>query len=160
MPKSLSQLLTRIGLPTDIASLIGPMILAVVTAVALIGGLVTGSSQSPIGPGLSSALGIVHETQQPPADVEQRDNLENEKEIRWSRYQREDAQQSVRVFFQAGTPTCYGQRATVTETERTVTIRVYEGTVPGAPDSCTADAMYASLLVELDAPLGNRRLLK
>jgi hypothetical protein len=66
----------------------------------------------------------------------------------------------MRVYFLAGTPTCYGVHATATETADAVTVRLQEGLLPEAANRrCTANGVLAAIDVDLDAPVGDRRVL-
>ena len=75
----------------------------------------------------------------------------------WSRATDDDA---VNVNFTSGTDTCYGVHATVVETEQTVTVDLQGGTLPGAVDrACIMIALFGTLEVPLQAPLGDRQVL-
>lgn len=75
----------------------------------------------------------------------------------WSRAATEDA---VAVNFTSGTDTCYGVHATVHETPDTVTVDLQGGTLPEAVDrACIMIALFGTLDVPLQAPLGDRRVL-
>lgn len=86
-----------------------------------------------------------------------RDDLTDEKTVEWTRYE-EVSDTEIRVYFVAGTPDCYGTRATVSETAATITIAVIEGVIPGAPDECALIARQASLLVRTSSPIGDRTI--
>lgn len=67
---------------------------------------------------------------------------------------------SLRVYFVAGTPSCYGVHATTTETPDAVTVHLSEGLLPEAADRlCSAKAVLGATTVTLDAPLGDRAVL-
>ena len=66
----------------------------------------------------------------------------------------------VRVFFNGATPTCHGWQAEVSENAVAVTIKLYEGALPGAPTDCSAEGVRGSLVVDLEKPLGNRLVLQ
>ena len=66
----------------------------------------------------------------------------------------------VRVFFNGATPTCHGWQAEVSENAVAVTIKLYEGGLPGAPTDCSAEGVRGSLVVDLEKPLGNRLVLQ
>jgi hypothetical protein len=75
----------------------------------------------------------------------------------WSRATRPDA---VAVHFTSGTPECYGAHATVTETPESVTVDLLVGTRADAVDrACIMIALFGTLDVPLQAPLGDRALL-
>ena len=57
-----------------------------------------------------------------------------------------------------GNPSCYGVRAEVRESAAAVTIATLSGSVPDGPDVCAAIAVETSLLVSLDAPVGQRKV--
>jgi hypothetical protein len=74
----------------------------------------------------------------------------------WSRV----AEDRIAVNFQIGSPECYGVDASVTETDATVTVELRAGTRPEAVGRmCTMIAVFGTLEVPLQAPLGNRQVL-
>jgi hypothetical protein len=87
-----------------------------------------------------------------------RTDLSQERAVDWQRYELID-EHRIRVFFSAGSKSCYGTRAVVEETESTVEIAVIEGRLPGAPDVCTLIARQASILVETSQPVGDREVI-
>jgi hypothetical protein len=75
----------------------------------------------------------------------------------WSRATDENA---VAVNFTSGTPACSGVHATVEETADTVTVDLRGGTLPEAVGRmCIMLAVFGTLEVPLQAPLGDRRVL-
>lgn len=76
----------------------------------------------------------------------------------WSRATTDDA---VAVNFTSGTPACSGVHATAVETADTVTVDLRGGTLPEAVGRmCIMLAVFGTLEVPLQAPLGNRRVLR
>ena len=66
----------------------------------------------------------------------------------------------VNVNFTSGTDTCYGVHATVQETSETVTVELRSGTLPEAVGRpCILIALFGTLEVPLQEPLGDRRVL-
>ena len=75
----------------------------------------------------------------------------------WSRAATADA---VAVNFTSGTPACSGVHATAVETTDTVTVDLRGGTLPEAVGRmCIMLAVFGTLEVPLQAPLGDRRVL-
>jgi uncharacterized membrane protein len=71
----------------------------------------------------------------------------------WSRAAGDNA---INVNFTSGTDTCYG----VQETGQTVTVDLQGGPLPEAIDrACIMIALFGTLEVPLEAPLGDRRVL-
>lgn len=91
-------------------------------------------------------------------DEVQRDDLENEHVIEWQRYEQVSDTQ-IRVFFTTGSPRCYGARAVVEESAETVEIATIEGTLPDAPEVCTLEARFVSMLVETQNVIGDREVI-
>ena len=75
----------------------------------------------------------------------------------WSRAADDNA---INVNFTSGTDTCYGVHAAVQETEESVTVDLQGGTLPEAVDrACIMIALFGTLEVPLEAPLGDRQVL-
>jgi hypothetical protein len=75
----------------------------------------------------------------------------------WSRAATDNA---VNVNFTSGTDTCYGAHATARETGETVTVELQGGTLPEAVNrACIMIALFGTLEVPLQAPLGDRQVL-
>lgn len=75
----------------------------------------------------------------------------------WSRAGTDNA---VAVNFTSGTDACYGVHATVAETPDTVTVDLQGGMLPEAVDkACIMIALFGTLDVPLQAPLGDRQVL-
>lgn len=89
----------------------------------------------------------------------QRNDLSNERAVDWQRYEVVD-ETNIRVFFSAGSKSCYGTRALVEETFETIEIAVLEGSFPGAPDVCTLIAREASILAETSQPVADREVIQ
>ena len=67
---------------------------------------------------------------------------------------------AVAVNFTTGTDSCYGVHATVQETPETVTVDLQGGTLPEAVNrACIMIALFGTLDVPLQAPLGDRTVL-
>ncbi|MEU9805864.1 hypothetical protein [Mycobacterium sp. NPDC050853] len=67
---------------------------------------------------------------------------------------------AVIVHFTSGTPQCHGVHATVHETDDAVEIALRGGTPPEAVDKmCIMIALQGSLVVPLESPLRDRRVL-
>jgi hypothetical protein len=75
----------------------------------------------------------------------------------WSRVGNSDA---VAVHFTVGPPECYGVHATVQETTESVTVELRSGTPPEAVGRmCTMIALFGTLDMPLQSPLGDRQVL-
>jgi hypothetical protein len=75
----------------------------------------------------------------------------------WSRAANDDA---VAVHFTLGPPECYGVHANVRETTETVTVELRSGAPPEAVGRmCIMIALFGTLKVPLQAPLGDRQVL-
>ena len=79
----LSKFGINVGLNAQNVHLIG----AILAVLAVVGSAVGIVSATPVGDELSSAMGIVHKTRQQPSDVEARNDLKNERQVKWSGYQ-------------------------------------------------------------------------
>jgi hypothetical protein len=75
----------------------------------------------------------------------------------WSRVGAGDV---LALHFTTGTPECYGVTATVHETAEDVTVELRGGTRPDAAGrACIAIALFGTLEVPLQSPIGDRRVL-
>ncbi|UIZ91530.1 hypothetical protein JZY91_07125 [Corynebacterium sp. CNCTC7651] len=75
----------------------------------------------------------------------------------WDRWERvEGNPNAVRIFYTAGVPECSGEYVQVRESPTAVNITLYSGAPKGGPDACIALAVGRSMVVTLEAPLGNR----
>jgi hypothetical protein len=75
----------------------------------------------------------------------------------WSRLGTDDA---VAVHFTLGSPDCYGVHTTVHETTEAVTVELRGGSLPEAVGRvCTMIAVFGTLHVPLQNPLGDRTVL-
>jgi hypothetical protein len=75
----------------------------------------------------------------------------------WSRLGSEN---TVAVYFTIGSPDCYGVHATARETADTVTVELRSGALPEAVGRvCTMIAVFGTLHVPLQNPLGDRTVL-
>lgn len=92
-----------------------------------------------------------------PPDVEPRDDITDAKDLAWSSYERVTARQ-LRFHFAAGSPECFGIRVVVEETYDVVRVGLQQGELSSAPRPCPALGLIGSVLVDLDSPLGSRRV--
>ncbi|WP_225725544.1 MULTISPECIES: hypothetical protein [unclassified Nocardia] len=73
---------------------------------------------------------------------------------------RKVAEDKIAVNFQVGAPECYGVDASVTETDKAVTVELRSGTRADATGRmCTMIAVFGTLELPLKSPLGNRQVL-
>lgn len=87
------------------------------------------------------------------------EELTAERPVEWYDYQTV-SDTSIQLFFFAGSEHCYGVRSQVHETPERIEVAVIEGELPDAPDVCTLEAREATLVVELDAPIGQRDVVE
>ncbi|WP_072689628.1 hypothetical protein [Rhodococcus marinonascens] len=74
----------------------------------------------------------------------------------WSRTDSDN----IAIHFVTGTPECYGAYATATETDTSVTISLRTGALPESADKmCILVAVFATMEIELQTPLGNRQVI-
>lgn len=92
------------------------------------------------------------------SDDAHRDDLTEERVIEWDRHE-VVSDTELRVFFLAGSEECYGVRSVVEETQTEIHVAVIEGVLPDSPDVCTMEARNASLLVETDQPIDDRKIV-
>ncbi|WP_228789015.1 hypothetical protein [Nocardia puris] len=70
------------------------------------------------------------------------------------------ADDRIAVNFQMGAPECFGIDATTTETDEAVTVALRSGTrADGVGKMCVMIAVFATLEIPLDRPLGDRAVL-
>lgn len=75
----------------------------------------------------------------------------------WSRLANGDA---LALYFTVGSPECSGVHANVSETSETVAVEFRSGTLPEAVGRmCTMIAVFGSVDVPLQNPLGDRQVL-
>jgi hypothetical protein len=75
----------------------------------------------------------------------------------WSRV---GTDRAVAVHFTSGTPACNGVHATTQETADAVTVKLTGGSLPAvAGRMCIMLAVTGTLVVPLESPLGDRRVL-
>lgn len=66
----------------------------------------------------------------------------------------------ITVQFTAGAPECYGVHAEVQETADIVAVKLRSGVLPEAVGrACTMIAVFGTLTLELDSPVGNRAVV-
>lgn len=92
------------------------------------------------------------------ADDEQRTDTSDQRAVEWERYETVN-DDTVRVFYLGGTEECYGYHAQTTESNDEVHIAIVEGYLSDAPEACPDLGREASMLVKLDAPLGDRTVV-
>jgi len=94
----------------------------------------------------------------PPPDSVQRHDLRNESLQQWRRHEIV-SENSIRVFFAAGTRSCYGNRVVLKETSEEVQIAIIEGTVPEHPGMCTLNALLTSFLLHTEKAIAGRKIV-
>lgn len=70
------------------------------------------------------------------------------------------AEDRIAIHFETGVPECYGVDATTTADDSAVTVELRSGSRADAVDKmCVMMAVFGTLEIQLDAPLGDRRVL-
>lgn len=75
----------------------------------------------------------------------------------WEHYEKV-SDGTLRVFYLGGVEKCYGNHAQVHETDTQVEIAIVSGYLPTAPEFCEDLGRSASMIVQLDSPLGDREV--
>ncbi|AQQ15579.1 hypothetical protein CGLAU_08120 [Corynebacterium glaucum] len=94
------------------------------------------------------------------SDITPNRSIKQAQETAWSKWEKVEGSNAVRIFYTTGTPECYGQYADVEETDTEVKVRLYSGALPNAPEACIAIALEGSMVVPLKAPLGDRKVVQ
>lgn len=76
--------------------------------------------------------------------------LEYENIIDWTDY-KVTGEHEITFTTLTGTPRCYDVRAEVVEKDGVMNVALVEGTIPGAPDACTAEARIEKVKVKTKA---------
>lgn len=98
--------------------------------------------------------------EQTPQQVDEAPELVGESQATWEGYE-ELSETELEIMFYSGNPSCYGVRSVVEEDAEEVRIATISGRLPEAEDQpCTQEALYVSLLVELEEPLGDRDVVE
>ena len=105
---------------------------------------------------LVAALGAGTAQAADPAGTPAPGDLTDVHPVAWDQWQKLSAT-SIRVWAWTGSPVCAGLTAQVAETGTIVTITTFEGTRPGA-ELCPAIAAHTPVDIQLDSPLGLRRV--
>lgn len=130
-----------------------------IAAVLLSAGILTGCASTT---GVTMSPSHSNDDPPPPArisDEAPHEDLSDERQIEWSDVEIVD-DHSVRIFFDAGTNSCYGYRTDVVESVDTVTVKLFEGMIPSSESlpGCTMEARATSMLVETVEPIENREI--
>lgn len=91
-------------------------------------------------------------------DVESREDLENERVGSWTAHEIVD-DSTIRVFFIGGDPKCFGSRAMVEESPSEIKIAVIHGSIPQAPENCTAVGASNAITVETEDKINERDIV-
>lgn len=138
---------------------------ACLTASLVLGLLAAGSATSVAQPGDSSSTPVITTLAERPVSeattpfvddpliVDSRaQSIES-----WSRLPDD---RTLAVHFTSGSPECYGVHADVQETADIVAVKLRSGVLPAAVGrACTLIAVYGTLTINLDAPVGNRAVV-
>lgn len=89
--------------------------------------------------------------------LESRDDMTQLTPVRWFTPEA-FSPTTIRVAFWTGVPQAYGVNARVFESATEVRIELHQGIIPGAPEWVTQQGLRATVVVGLDAPLGDRTL--
>lgn len=134
----------------------GLSVSALLCSGALLGCASEGSPDTPVS--TTSVSTQPEESEVADIDDTPRNDLSQERAVDWQRYELVDGN-TLRVFFSAGSTSCFGTRAVAQETDEAVEIAVIEGRFHGAPDVCTLIARQASILVETSQPVEVREVI-
>jgi hypothetical protein len=113
-------------------------------------------------PAVPAAADLTSPPEVPPGGVEFTDNpdIVDPQPIRVESWSRTADDHAVAVHFTLGPAECYGVHATTRETTETVTVELRSGTPPEAVGRmCIMIALFGTLDVPLQQPLGDRRVL-
>ena len=94
------------------------------------------------------------------SDITPNRSIKQAQETAWSKWEKVEGSNAVRIFYTTGAPECYGQYTDVEETDTEVKVRLYSGALPNAPEACIAIALEGSMVVPLKAPLGDRKVVQ
>lgn len=136
-------------------------LLMAITAVAITAGCTACAGESrgdSTATRLTPGPTVTMATQPSNSDVQQRNDLRDERLTSWDSYQIV-SERSIRVYFWSSDLKCAGSRATVAEDATTVRISLFTGTLPDAPIACPADAVQVSLLLTTHDPIGTRSVV-
>jgi hypothetical protein len=76
--------------------------------------------------------------------------MQDERIANWIEY-RVTGEHEITFTVITGTPSCYDVRAEVVEKNGTLKVALVEGTILGAPDGCTEEALYKDVKVKTKA---------
>jgi hypothetical protein len=94
-----------------------------------------------------------------PSPVVPSSGLENERAVRWQGAEIGKDGRSLTLTWWTGAPACVGlDHVDVAYGSKTVTVTLYEGTVPGS-DACIEIAVFASTTVGLDQAVDGRTVM-
>lgn len=93
-----------------------------------------------------------------PIDELPHDNLVNPQEWSWNTWE-PVSDNVIRIHYSAGVRACYGEYVEAEETADSVTVRLFTGSLPDGAEACTMQLVPLSMLVHLDSPLGERKVL-
>ena len=112
--------------------------------------LALGSSALAV-PGASAATPSDSPSSQVPSqDDENFKFMQDERIANWIEY-RVTGEHEITFTVITGTPSCYDVRAEVVEKNGTLKVALVEGTILGAPDGCTEEALYKDVKVKTKA---------
>jgi len=99
----------------------------------------------------------VHGSYPPPKETVQRHDLTHEELVDFKHHIL--SENSIKVSFGSGDPSCYGSRFVLEEKDDSIGIAVITGAIPGGLDICTMVGTSNFFVLHTKNPIGNRKIV-